>query len=652
MLKEKEPSNKIIDSKNCLTLIAPAINVIPTSHSIELLDSMPVQPKIYTQKQQFRQGRSLKILNAKMPHELIDQNTSHQTELGRFYTAENRIFVKLDEKSMRLTNFDLRPVEKVLTYALKKEPVLQYVFEVFVSRKVHYFTINGDKLASFFKELKKKIPLVVLYCDTNKSESLFTEYLTELLSDYDDGIPLTHKVAFSGWHKMSNKMHYYSNLDKNCECNRKLADISNDNYVDLYNNGLSFLRISTENISLPIFLMAHAGYFYKVFLDAGIPLQFIFDIIGPSGSRKSSVAKLIYTLFQKTSIPDNIVNFTATARSMELIAENNHDGIVVLDDLSNSTNKDNLKKFELFLRQVCDQTGRKRTVDGGRELDSVDVQFATVLTAESYFDNLDVSSKLRNIAIFINKNSINNDILYEFQEDRRRSYQSECSSILEKYMTLIIRQIEENYAMYTNMLAGYRPKNEGVKITQPRLNESRRVFHCLALLILQIGCKIMALSEVEAKQKFYEWTSIIDEMITVNQELCDATEPYMLYIKALYHLMSTNQINIAPNKKEYALNPPFYIGFWDTPNILKLLPNEMYSLISRYYSNIGRAFNRSQNEIEERLLIEGICDGYTDKGRKKPRLYKSVKINGSSISVLCFNMLCIQNAITEGENNE
>ena len=75
--------------------------------------------------------------------------------------------------------------------------------------------------------------------------------------------------------------------------------------------------------------MMHSGYFYQLLKDAGIPLQFVFDIIGPTGSRKTSLSKVAFTLFQKDLIPKNIVNFTGTDRGIELVAEQHRDSIII-----------------------------------------------------------------------------------------------------------------------------------------------------------------------------------------------------------------------------------------------------------------------------------------------------------------------------------
>ena len=142
---------------------------------------------------------------------------------------------------------------------------------------------------------------------------------------------------------------------------------------------------------------------------------------------------------------------------------------------------------------------------------------------------------------------------------------------------------------------------------------------------------------------------IIDSMILENQELCEEEEPHILYLRALYHSIARASFPVAPSKPEYESAPNLYLGFWDSSNknTLKVLPSEAFSFINKYYASTGKSFNRPQSEVEQRLISEGICEGYKERQRSNPRPYKKVKVNGNSVNFLCFNMNLV-NSIMEG----
>ena len=632
----------------------PKIEVIASCIPIDTSNNIPIS---YPHRFDFYETGPFNIVSTRYSPPILPTSAQVladdlQHVIKNFTEEDGNLFYTSKGKMTRLANFIVIPKMKVRTHTLKGEPEMSFVFDIkcgksnsLVSKSL---TIKFDELHNFTKALKKVAPLALVYDDHPKASSLLVEYLVELLNHYDEHLECIDKFTFSGWYKLNDRYHYYSNFDKNCTCDLRLADISNENPQAIITQAFKFLDIAPMNKLLPIFLMMHSGYFYQLLKDAGIPLQFVFDIIGPTGSRKTSLSKVAFSLFQKDLIPKNIVNFTGTDRGIELVAEQYRDSIIILDDLSNATNKANLQKFERLLRQVCDQNGRKRSVDGGKTLDSVDVQFGVVLTAESYFSELDTSSKLRNVAVFLEKNDINNTLLSVFQDNQRIARQQNSSSYLDKYMTLILRYIEHHYEEIVEEISAlYPPHNPSIK--HARLEETRRVFYIIVHIISRCLLYNDVFSLEKCQQFLTPWRDIIDSMILENQELCEEEEPHILYLRALYHSITRASLPIANSKPEYENAPILYLGFWESSNktVLKVLPSETFAFITKYYSNTGRSFNRPQSEVEQRFISEGICEGYKDRERSKSRPYKRVKVNGNSINFLCFNMNLVK-SIMEG----
>lgn len=643
------------DFKKTSYVMNPAnIEVIPSCIPIDTSNDIPIS---YPKDFNFYEAGPFNRVSTRYSPPMLPINPQVladdlQHVIKNFTEEDGNLFYTSKGKMIRLANFTVIPKMKVRTHTLKGDPEMSYVFDIKCGKSKNLvsksLTIKYDELHNFTKALKKVAPLTLVYDDSPKASSLFNEYLVELLSHYEEHLECIDKFTFSGWYKLNDRYHYYSSLDKNCTCDLQLADISNEDPKAIIAQAFDFLKIAPINKILPIFLMMHSGYLYQVLKDAGIPLQFVFDIIGPTGSRKTSLSKVAFTLFQKDLIPQNIVNFTGTDRGIELVAEQHRDSILILDDLSNATNKANLQKFERLLRQVCDQTGRKRSMDGGKTLDSVDVQFGVVLTAESYFSELDTSSKLRNVAVFLEKNDINNSLLSAFQDNQRIAIQQNSSSYLDKYMTLIIRYIEHHYEEIVDEISGIHPLNNP-SIKHARLEETRRVFYVITHIILKYVSSMEIYSSEECQQLSDLCRQIIDSMILENQELCEEEEPHILYLRALYHSIARGSFPVAPSKPEYESAPNLYLGFWDSSNknTLKVLPSEAFSFINKYYASTGKSFNRPQSEVEQRLISEGICEGYKERQRSNPRPYKKVKVNGNSVNFLCFNMSLV-NSIMEG----
>lgn len=632
MLKENE--------ENCEIIEGAKIEVLPPIYKLDTWFHCPLRLNVKNMDDLMCSSEPVEYM---VPKEvkLFGTNKKKSTfSLGKFSIRDGKLFVDLGEKEVALCNFCLELVGRKKIYMMKSAVKVLYMFKVILPKSQKYFEIPISEVRNLYKSLIKEIPAATMYSFTSKSETYFDEYVAELIGAYDGDLQETDEYHLSGWFKKDDKFHFYSDADSNCTSTRKLASVDEYDPRLVIASAVEFLNIATRDVSVPVFVMMHAAYLYKLFSDAGVPMQFIFDLIGPTGSRKTSLAKVAFTLFDRSLRADNIVNFTATERSMELIAEKNRDGFVILDDLSNVTNKDHLKKFEQFLRQVCDQVGRKRSTNGGQELDSVDIQFATIITAESYFDELDVSSKLRNTPVFLQKESINNDVLKVFQDDRRNAINNDSSSVLERYMTLFIRYIEENYDRVVRMIANFEVERN-TNIQRARLEETRKVFHIMIHLIHSAMNYYGYYTDHNAiLREISDWSAIVDSMVLENQYLCDETEPYLLYIRALRAVIRNDTLRIAPDKETFvrAFSGGFYDGFFDKADTLKLLPDEVFKQISKYYTSTKVTFNRSRKEIEDKLIAEGICEGYKIASRKKPRTYKSVVVLGESVDFLVFNI--------------
>ena len=69
------------------------------------------------------------------------------------------------------------------------------------------------------------------------------------------------------------------------------------------------------------------------------------------------------------------------------------------------------------MRQVGDSTGRAKTTNGGEDIVRTNMEFSVVMTAEEYFHDLSRSSKLRNIAVFIDRDTVNNTVFTKVFKD-------------------------------------------------------------------------------------------------------------------------------------------------------------------------------------------------------------------------------------------
>lgn len=568
--------------------------------------------------------------------EEIDKRATHTggnlLQSAKFMTRGHYILV-LNKKGHYevLTNFNPIPKARVTVKTTGNEE--NYIeFQIQLKRSSHTFSIKSSEMEKFYKKMKQAIPAAYVFADAGKGEESLREYIAEILEEKWPSLIEKEIYRTGGWWKIGKRMMYLSGRDENCMAERKLADTKECNRQLVISRAFDILEIAPRQTSVPIFLFAHSGYVKKLFAEAGIPIQFIFDLIGPTGSRKTSLVKVLFGLFQDINQCGNFVNFSSTPRAMEIVGEQNVDGIVILDDLSDAMSLVQTAKFEKFLRSLCDQEGRRRSTDGGRTLDIVETQFTAVLTAESYFDDMPQSSKLRNIAQFIDENTICNTVLSRFQEEQRFSKNSGNHSSLELYMTIFIEWVGENWKELLHRLSGYVPNPIGIKYA--RLEEARRVLHGMAMLVLDFACAYGIYRGEDGRSVFYEWTRYIDELILLNQNLCQSAAPEVMFLSALNDLISCGEFKISAGKADFERLPDFYCGFHDG-EFVKINPLRAFDSVRNYYLKAHQKFDFSANMIFSNLVSRGFSEGYKERNRTNSRPLKKVVINGQKMQFLC-----------------
>lgn len=530
-----------------------------------------------------------------------------------------------------LTNFNPIPKARVTVKTTGNEE--NYIeFQIQLKRSSHTFSIKSSEMEKFYKKMKQAIPAAYVFADAGKGEESLREYIAEILEEKWPAMIEKDIYRTGGWWKIGKRMMYLSGRDENCMAERKLADTKECNRQLVISRAFEVLEIAPRQISVPIFLFAHSGYVKKLFSEAGLPIQFIFDLIGPTGSRKTSLVKVLFCLFQDINQRGNFVNFSSTPRAMEIVGEQNADGIVVLDDLSDAMSSVQMAKFEKFLRSLCDQEGRRRSTDGGRTLDIVETQFTAIMTAETYFDDMPQSSKLRNIAQFIDENTVCNTVLSRFQEEQRFSKNSGNHFSLEVYMTLFVEWVGENWNNLRLKLSGYVPNQIGIKYA--RLEEARRVLHGMAMLVLDFACAYGIYRGEDGRSVFYEWTRYIDELILLNQNLCQSAAPEVMFLTALRDLISCGELKISAGKADFERLPDFYCGFHDG-EFVKINPLRAFDSVRNYYLKAHQKFDFSANMIFSNLVSRGFSEGYKERNRTNSRPLKKVVINGQKMQFLC-----------------
>ena len=532
----------------------------------------------------------------------------------------------------KLANFEV-VIEKMYTLVGANVNEERIILSIKGKRNVS-LDISLDKLTGLHQELTKKNPEYRLYNDLKgQASALFRQYVSEVYEYSQECLP--HEVIYknAGWQRVLNDWHYYSGNDENCQSDFCLAEVDTDPFslVEWVEN---LLLIADNQIMLPLLLHAHLGYTLKLFEEAGYNEQYILAMIGVSGSKKTSLARVLFSLFG-----DAIINFTSTDRAIELELMSRQDSTMILDDLSSGSDKILAGKFEKILRQLGDSTGRKRSINSGKGQEEVSTRCAVVLTAETDIDALSKSSKLRTLAVHFKLDSVNSDMLLKFQDDELNSKTMGRFSKLEQYMTLYIRFLEMNFDFFVNLLKVIKIK----KKSEFGFARQATIFNMLlgqVDLVLRFWMFCGMLNDKDFKSMYSRWLDILEEIMTVNEKRGKEAEPYILFLQAISQALRSGKIASSKSSYEDSYYVNHLIGYKDFPNMI-LYPDSAYDYVVDYYNRLGKVFTESPKALWNKFYSLGLLEVYEQKNHK-PKLFKQVKVKRTSVYCLCLNWRSVE----------
>lgn len=536
---------------------------------------------------------------------------------------------------------------------------------------VIFHKTNGDSdllllirltLASTLESVEKAVPLAQpeqimnlldkkslafrLNPESGKQKVFFLQFLSMKYEGIMGKLPIRHEYECAGWFETEGFQRYISSDSASCRSKRRLADLNalGITSAQAFMIHREILRLGKRETLLLLLLHVCEGFLAKFLEDVGSPLQHMLALIGPTGSFKTSVAKELCCVFEL----DDAINFTSTERALDLMLERSHDGVLLLDDLHACGQKELLAKLNRVLRQVGDTTGRMKSVNLGRKLEKTNVRCAVVLTAESQLHGLQQSGRLRTLFVPCERGSIETNVLTDFQRNRRSAHVSNGYSKMELFLTGFIRFVEKNYEWLRKAFSTLEPPP--MRLYFARQGGIFRNLYLAATLLLTWGESEGAITREEATSiMMRDWLPIFQSAMLANEAICRQEDPWRMFLRAIFTGIGETLFPIAPTKETFVQNAAAFAGFHEG-DFLKVLPDRAYEFAGAYLAKSGQKLNAPLDDILSALHEQGVSEGYVEKGRAKPRPTKKMKLNGTTVPVLCIRWNVAQEKIEEGDD--
>lgn len=558
-------------------------------------------------------------------------NSDHCNNLLKNFVEQDDVICQIDKSTQEVKD---EIVNCVLSFTEEREVYdlddcqSFYVIHVKTSITETDITIKKEQLDTLYSLLKKKFPEINFNADCGKAKELFKQYIAERYVRDKATMKTTRVNKYPGWGKIFEAKRFHPGQDENGDTLLTLPSINKNDRCNLYGYGLKLLELAPLGVVLPLFLHAHSGFVRKLFQEGSHPIQYVPTLIAPTGSRKTSLSKIFFLLFNH----ETYASFNDTDRAIELVSTHYKDQTVIFDDCKLTNDKTLLTKFEKFIRPLSEGQGRAKSSDAGSRLERTQQMHTAIITAESYPNELQQSSKLRLLPIFMTQKDVNNEVLSYFQDERALAKQRSEVAKLDEYMMLFIHYIEQNYDEIVLMVQKSSPVYD---ISQhARLNSMYQIQSLLAKIILNFGVWCNYYSQEQANIIHQQWCNTIKGVVLENDSLCNDATPTTLFLRTLANGEAANEIVYAPDKATYWVNPDLYVGIIYRSDLI-LIPGPAYAYVERTCQRLGRRMEYTMDTIANRLRDEGISTGYSGSDRKKPRPYTKLSKGNKKMDVIC-----------------
>lgn len=427
--------------------------------------------------------------------------------------------------------------------------------------------------------------------------------------------------SFTGWKKYNGKWIYlYSggavgadNTDVVLEgrlAKFKLPEFSITNSEEIQKMLLEFMELAPKKVILPLLAFVFLTPLNEFLKRAGYEPNFVYYLLGKTGSGKSTLSALFLSFFGQFSGTELPLSFMDTANSIVSKAFAMKDFLICIDDYKPSSRSDSQRMdntAQNLVRSYGERTGRQRLKSDSSDMKQKYPRGNAILTGEQ-MPNISESGTARMIVAEIKSGEINFDIMTELQEKARNNIYNGIMRCYIEYIQNTFLNEEENEKLFIEIL---RKDFENMRDNFHRnLNFSVHPRIPSMLAFLKTGFKYLLefgkFSKEERDLFTKELDGILTDLAKEHSEISVTDKPTVKFINTLKDIIASGtvrvpQIDVFPNQDE---ENKLLIGYHDD-NYYYFIPSVAYNQVCVFYSRQGENFPTSLNALLKQLAEEG-----------------------------------------------
>ena len=506
-------------------------------------------------------------------------------------------------------------------------------------------TVKPNKTGILINEIQKIFPQACLEPFVKCANKHLSAYISKMLAK----TPLTYRYRKSGWNMIvfpnGQRSMFYCNdaMEQNAvfstETGKRLDFLPNVTQSQAFYFAVKMLALGNMTKTLPLFLFSHIGVMYSIFEEAGFAPNFLLNIVGHTGSLKTSVSKIFFKILRDNR-NDIASSFNDTATAMEIKMGNTFDEVLLIDDFRPSSNKTETSRMrnslEKLVRYFGDGVGKSR----GNPLLTLNKEFrphgVCAITGEYLYGV--PSSLLRMLIVHVNRNTFDKKLLKFYQDN---------PLIFPTHIRFFIDYLQANYDVLVNYIRTKFPvlRDEyRTRSWESRLVQTAAWLDITAEIIFKFYAVQMILTSPEdAKRQYEQCKFAISEAVNESNELATNTSPEKMFLNGMTKQIRDKKLLIAESKNAYKQNTELYAGFIDREKRrLFVRPTKAFNSVLQYCDKMDMRFTETERSTRQALIVNGYIQGQSEDDKENTSYVVRLD-NNKEVRMLAFYLDKLEN---------
>lgn len=375
---------------------------------------------------------------------------------------------------------------------------------------------------------------------------------------------------------------------------------------------LKLLDVLPHSTSIPLLALTYLAPLTSLFKAAGCEPTFLVWLFGPTGTRKTSVAKVFLSHFGSLANTEPPASFKDTANSIEKLAFCAKDSLLLVDDFhpasSHVEEQEMRASAQKLLRGYGDRVGR------GRLNSSLNLQKKNVPRGMALVTGEDApsgeSALARCLALELDAGQVDLQLLTLYQSEENLLAEAMAS-----FITWMQPQVD-------SMISTLKSKFVAERFAFQNADVHGRAVDAAAWLSISFGIfleflfDINLIDEFQKKKLEEESKEVLLATVANQAKFARNAKPEDVFIAAVVELLASQKISVQPVNSTATTFSGDHVG-WCDDKYYYFLPDTIVNRVAGFLSARGERFAVSSKMLYKKLGMAGYV--FSEETAQGPR---------------------------------